>query len=346
MPPRKRKETSAPDPPRKRTRSETAKNAPDPSESDPDEGDTEAGGSTSRSNQRRSVHWSTDTKPTNGSDADGMIYDLLSSDPEHDLEVDELESSPQPKRTPKKITLRFGSKQVNSSSKTKQENNPSKTDDGILVAYESPNRLAFAIHKNSIKQRTVAIPLDINYATFRQQVADEYQVAAHGMDLNYKTTRMAKSDSWCGLASLEDFESIIQNARSSIASDAERHRLAIIKNAADAKSAQKRGRDHVPKPVAPVRQFVILVRDQNFDKNAKASGSKKDKKSKSESEEGKVATWKDLAKQIIEYKKQLTARKCNISLGTIGGKITSRRNPELTATTTPFAVQQQSPIPT
>ncbi|CAE6436490.1 unnamed protein product, partial [Rhizoctonia solani] len=37
-----------------------------------------------------------------------------------------------------------------------------------------------------------------------------------------------------------------------------------------------------------------------------------EKKSKSESEEGKAAPWKDLAKQIIEYEKELTARKCNV----------------------------------
>ncbi|KAG8706300.1 hypothetical protein FRC11_008350 [Ceratobasidium sp. 423] len=122
---------------------------------------------------------------------------------------------------------------------------------------------------------------------------------------------MAKSDSWCGLASSKDFEPILQNARSSIKSDAQKHRSAITKNAADAKLAQKRGRDHVPKPVAAVRQFVILIRDQNYEKNAKASGSKKEKKSKVESG-GEVVIWKGLANQIMEYETRLTARKCDV----------------------------------
>ncbi|CAE6436498.1 unnamed protein product, partial [Rhizoctonia solani] len=251
MPPRKRKEVPALDPPRKRTRSETAKNAPDLSKSgEPaakkrrvrprmrpvppqspsppvisidteDEGIIEAGGSSSRSNQSRSVHWSADTKPSSNSDVEEMIYNLLSSDPEP--EIDELESSPEPERVPKKITLRLSSKRGNPSRETTQENNPSVNDDGITVAYESPDHLAFAIHKNGIKQRSIGVPLDIDYATFRLLVADEYQVAAHSMDLNYKSNRMAKSDSWCGLASSEDFESILQHAQSIIASDAERH---------------------------------------------------------------------------------------------------------------------------
>ncbi|CEL62927.1 hypothetical protein RSOLAG1IB_12606 [Rhizoctonia solani AG-1 IB] len=200
MPPRKRKAVSTPDPSCKQTRFKAAENAsepprlsgpattkrvrprmrpvPAPSPSPPaidieDEDVVETGGS----KQRHSVHWSPDIKRDSDMGVNEMIDDLLSSDPEP--EVDELksESSPEPESAPKKITLRLGSKRVNLSEKTTQVGNHLASDDGITVAYESADHLGFAIHKNGIKQRTVGIPIDINYDTLRLQVANEYQIA-------------------------------------------------------------------------------------------------------------------------------------------------------------------------
>jgi hypothetical protein len=203
--------------------------------------------------QAHAVHWSS---PDPGDEyhnvqVEDMIDELLHDDPVVPAQVKSSGLKT------KKLTLRIGS-EANLTLKL-----------ALPIVFESPDKLAFSIHKDGVESRPVRILEYIDYE-FRMQVAGEFHHATDEMDLVWKTNRMAKGASWCELSSLEDFQVIMRQAKSFLAAESELFRLMVAKNAADAASAKRHGKYHVPKHVPPVHQFVIFVRDRNYERKMKA----------------------------------------------------------------------------
>jgi hypothetical protein len=137
-----------------------------------------------------------------------------------------------------------------------------------------PN-IAFAVQKDGIVSRPITILPNIDFELFRYRVADEFGEAASTQDLVWKTNRMTKSANWGTLKDADNFKRIIDQAKATLHAENERRELIKAKNDADAAKAKKQGKPHVPKPVPPIEEFVILIRDCNQEQKAKALAVKK-----------------------------------------------------------------------
>lgn len=96
---------------------------------------------------------------------------------------------------------------------------------------------------------------------FRYHAAKEFDAVAHRQTLVYRTNRMPVSNkSWSALSDIEDYEALLAQARSTLEKENKKFELATAKNEADAKSAARRGKAHIPKPVEAVRDYIVRPR--------------------------------------------------------------------------------------
>ena len=111
--------------------------------------------------------------------------------------------------------------------------------------------------------RRISFGFDMVFELFQYRIAKEFDAVAHRQTLVYRTNRMPVSNkSWSALSSVEDYNALLTQARVSLDKETKKFQLATSKNKADAKRAKDRGREHVPKPVKEVQEYVITLRDK------------------------------------------------------------------------------------
>jgi hypothetical protein len=167
----------------------------------------------------------------------------------------------------------------------------------------------------------------LDFELFRFRVANEFGVSAHLQKLVYRTNRGPKSNkTWKQLSEEADFEALVDQASLILQKEVEKSNSIVARNKEDAKKAKKKGRNFVPKPVPEISDYIVTVRDLDYQPETKKSTKKvswlwcsyivnilqisltNKQKGKEEATAGSFA---GIATKIIEYEKAIKEKKCD-----------------------------------
>ncbi|KAG8729330.1 hypothetical protein FRC12_021051 [Ceratobasidium sp. 428] len=223
----------------------------------------------------------------------------------------------------KKVKIRVGS----TSKATRDDENDSQDEETSELQMA---KIVFAAQKKDVRTRPVHVKPDIEFELFMFYVAKAFGGVAGEQDLVWKTDRMAKSDkNWHELKNEEDLEMIMAMGVSTLEEELKKAEVVVAKNKEAKNKCLAKGKPFFPKPVPPLVDFLIILRDCNNENKGKEP--KQEKKSTK-----KVATagaLKDIGEKILDCIDKIKARKCGLckkSCAVLPGEGAEPKHRELT----------------
>ncbi|KAG9075514.1 hypothetical protein FRC06_010058, partial [Ceratobasidium sp. 370] len=224
---------------------------------------------------------------------------------EGDSEIEILPLGDKPASPPsvKKVTIRLGM------SGKPTVVNPSDPVDAPEPAV-STAKIAFSVEKDGVLSRPIPIPADISYENFGFRVAQAFGEVAGQQDLTWKTNRMPNSVKWLKLGDEEDFRLIMNQADTTLQVELDKFCTLTAQNSEGRAKAKRKGKSFTPKPVPPLRDFIIYLRDRNHEKKTKEAKSKRTEKKSDKAES--AGNLKGIGLKIKEFTSIIEKRKCPV----------------------------------